>query len=128
MITQEIIDYAINDLADTKKNYRDITEKLIAAKNALETCRLVKLSTGEIDGKNTEMREASARAILDDEYTLVAKLEEHERATKLDLDLAYLELDRVKMQLRLMELSKLPPSPANAPCQRQSIGKSSSWQ
>lgn len=77
----------------------------MAARTALETARAELLLDGRLDGKNETQREAQARRLLARE---VAELEVNEalaRRAKNAAELARLDVEAQRAQLRVMELA-----------------------
>ena len=79
-------------------------EDAITAKNILERRKLAGLADGTIEGKNTDLREAAARIVLEVEYANAEATDDDARLTRHDLDLARIEVERVRAMLRLHEL------------------------
>jgi hypothetical protein len=93
-----------DDLANATIDYQKSATYTIQAKDELETLRLAKVATGEIQGKNADEREAKTRELLSipqENYTLALR---SERNAKLAYDLALLRVDQAKLSIRLMEL------------------------
>ena len=64
------------------------------------------LANGSIEGKNAELREAAALEFLRNEYNAVAVVDRKFRDAKLNLDIARIEVERIKTILRLFEVSE----------------------
>ena len=79
-------------------------ESAIVAKGNLEAMRHSMLMTGEIFGKNEAEREAKARQLLEEKFNAVDFYELEARRSKTVLDVARLDVEQVRAQLRLMEL------------------------
>lgn len=79
-------------------------EAAIAAKGNLEAMRLSMLMTGEIFGKNEAEREAKARQLLEEKFKAVDFCEAEARRSKVALEVARLDVEQARAQLRLMEL------------------------
>lgn len=79
-------------------------EVAIAAKSNLEAMRLSMLMTGEIFGKNEVEREAKARQLLEGEFRAAEIYEAEARRRKMALEVARLDVEQARAQLRLMEL------------------------
>ena len=103
-MNETTINSAYNNLSYAKKVFATVAENLIDAKNQLEVQKAGALLSGAIEGKNAELREASARDVLGGHYLEVAELEAEEREARLELDLASIEVERVKSLIRLEEL------------------------
>lgn len=103
-MTKETIGAVYEALKVAVVNAFDAGEAAIAAKNSLEAMRLSMLMTGEIDGKNEAQREAKARQILEEKYGALEICEAEARRTRTALEVAKLNVEQVRAQLRLMEL------------------------
>lgn len=79
-------------------------EAAIAAKNGLEVRRAALLLAGEITGKNEVEREAQARRLLAGEFKAAEIYEAEARRSKVALEVARLDVEQARAQLRLMEL------------------------
>jgi len=75
------------------------------AKAALEVARAEATHDGRIDGKNQEQREAQARQVLTCQYNALEVADTAARYTRHGLDLARIEVERVRVILRLAELT-----------------------
>ena len=104
LIKVSTIEIAFSDMVESKKEHYRTAEKLANAKAELEKQKLIGLADGTIDGKNAELREASAREKLADLYANAEKAEAAEREARLNLDISQIEVDRLKTILRLAEL------------------------
>lgn len=93
----ELLETAIQGLYEAGENET-------GARATLETRRLAGLADGTIEGKNADQREASARQVLEAEYLALEHAERTCRSARLVCDLARLEVERVRAQLRLAEL------------------------
>lgn len=102
---QEIHECAVS-LSKCMEDYALVAAHLADTKKALDTLKLIKLASGEIDGKNAELREARAMELLQSQYAALQHAEERERDYRLKLDLARLDWERVKLILRLAEVLK----------------------
>ncbi len=105
-LTEQEIDEATANLTTCIEDYSHASAHLILTKDNLEVCKLEKLASGEIDGKNAELREACARVLLKDQYIALIYAEEQERQYRLKLDLARLGWERIKLILRLAEVAQ----------------------
>ncbi len=115
IVDEKTISNAFTWLENAKSAYHLSANALIAAKRDLEIAKLAGLASGTIDGKNAELREAAARTLLADKYTALETAELNERNDRFEMELAQLEIERVKMLLRLDEITvsiPLPLSPA----------------
>lgn len=74
------------------------------SKAALDIAKADGLRDGTITGKNPQMREASARGVLAEQYATYEATQEYAQDTKHQLSLARIEVERVRALLRLKEL------------------------
>lgn len=107
MLTNEVLGSVYGALKAAVLDAYEAGEGAIAAKNALEATRLAMLMTGEIDGKNEAQREAKARELLAAEYDGLESAEAQARRARVGLDLAKLDVELVRAQLRLAELAEV---------------------
>jgi len=107
MLTEEIVNNAYAVLEDAKKKLFVVGEKVITRKLELEYAKLSALSSGKIEGKNAELREAAAREYLEAEYESLESAEVDERRARQDYDIAEIEVYRVRALLRLYEIEKV---------------------
>jgi hypothetical protein len=103
-MTKETIGAAYEALKAAVVAAYDAGEAAIVAKSSLEAMRLSMLMTGEIDGKNETQREAKARQLLEEKYDALEICEAEARRTRAALEVAKLNVEQVRAQLRLMEL------------------------
>ena len=105
MLNADVINDAYGTLRTAQEQAYLHGERVIDAKSDVESKLLGRLADGSIVGKNQALRDAYAREVLASEYATLEIAEEANRTAKLDLDLARLEVDRLKMLLRLAELT-----------------------
>jgi hypothetical protein len=103
-MTKETVGAAYEALKTAVLTAYEAGEAAIMAKNALEAMRLSMMMTGEIDGKNEAQREARARQLLEEKYDAVEFYEAGARRAKIALEVARLDVEMVRAQLRLAEL------------------------
>jgi hypothetical protein len=104
MVTEEQIKNVFLRLKDAADYLRNKTEKEIQFKMVLENAKLDGLRRETITGKNAELREANAREVLSELYHRVEASEIEQRQARYTWDLVNLDLDELKMLLRLDEL------------------------
>jgi len=104
MIAVSEINDAYHELNRTQRGAYLQAERAIQAKANLEIKLLHRLADGSIEGKNQQLRDAAALALLADDYAALEIAEADSRAAKLELDLAWTEVNRIKALLRLAEL------------------------
>ncbi len=107
-VTTQAIDTAYSALRAALQKAHHTGQAAIDAKTKLERRKLAALVAGSITGKNAEEREAAARKRFADLYTELEEAERTAADAKLELDLARLEVDRVRCLLRLDELTAAP--------------------
>lgn len=81
-------------------------ECTIQAESAHETAKATALTSGKIDGKNAEIREAQLRAETIVSHEAVEDAKRQERESRYNFDLAQIEMDTVKTFLRIAELGE----------------------
>ena len=101
---EQKIRYAYGLLSSATSEYHEATEQAIMARSALERAKLGGLASGAIEGKNAELREASARKQLAGLYAELETAEKEERSARLWLDLARLGVEEIRALLRLAEI------------------------
>ncbi len=104
-ITFEQISEVYAVLANALRVAQDATEKAVSAKSVLETARAAALRSGSVVGKNEAEREADLRGKLACNYTNVDVAERELREARLQVELARLAVDALRMQLRVAELA-----------------------
>ncbi len=114
MITATHIDTAYAELRSAMRTHQEWAQLLAEAKYELETTKRQGLANGTIEGKNPEMREAAAQQMLSAHYAVVAELESAVEKAQLVLDLAKLEVERIRLHLRYQEVTLLAASSAIA--------------
>lgn len=101
----EVMDLAYAELASALDFAAVTADKLALAKYELETARAVALAGGQVEAKNEATREALLRELLAKKYEALAQAEAQMRETRLAAELAQLEVDRIRLRVRLMELA-----------------------
>lgn len=101
---------AYNELNQATRNAYEAGEHLIDVSAALEAAKLNGMLDGSIDGKNAELREASARKLLASQYAEAGNAERRNREAQHWLSIAKIEVDMVRALLRLQEISGVGPS------------------
>ena len=104
-ITFKQIDDVHASLADALRAAQDAAEQAIAVKVALEKARAALVHDGDVAGKNEAEREADLRHKLAGQYALLEKNERVARVARHRVELARLEVDALRMQLRVAELA-----------------------
>lgn len=106
MITQHDINNAYSGLTFALQTHWQTAELTINSKIELETGIADATYDGRIDGKNETIRAAQARELFPELFTAYENNERHERRTKHQLDMAKLEVERVRALMRLAQLTK----------------------
>ena len=107
MLNLDEITIVYQQVASAKEALHDIGEMVINAEMALEAAKAVAISTGEINGKNQAQRDANIAIMFADQIAELERLQKDHRQAKLDHELALLELSRIKMLMRLAELTQV---------------------
>lgn len=105
-MTKETIETVYEALKVAVVAASEASEAAIVAKGNLEAMRLSMLMTGEIAGKNEAEREAKAHQLLEEKFKGVDFWEAEARRSKVALEVARLDVEQARAQLRLMELVK----------------------
>ena len=92
-------------LAEAVQAAAQAAEELAQAKFGLERERASMIVAGLVEAKNEATREAYLRERLSSMYTGLAMAEREARGTRYHVEMAQLEVDRVRLRVRLMELA-----------------------
>lgn len=95
---------AYKNLASARTQLFTAAENAIEARSVLESEKAQATTAGKFDGKNAETREAQAREFLKAQYQAVTESERQERRARFDFDRADIDVDTVKILLRIAEL------------------------
>lgn len=95
---------AFENLTSARSALFMAAEVTIMEKFLLEQSRAEAITSGMVDGKNAEAREAQVREMLADQYLKLATAENAERVARRDFDLASMEADAVRTLVRIAEL------------------------
>lgn len=107
MITQEMIDQAYQTLSQRREELFDaLEEETVAKLEYLDENNKTTLS-GEIDGKNKEQRDAQMWDALIVQRQNLAEKEAAARQNRMDFDLAEMNVKRISMTIRALELDKI---------------------
>ena len=106
MITAEAINAAYEKLRAAQIEVFNTGGSVLEAKEKLAARRAELLSSGEIDGKNAETREAQLLTRTEAEAQRLALAEGMAREAELRLRCAGLEVERCKTLLKLMEVAQ----------------------
>lgn len=103
MLTSQDIDRWAEIVAKAKQHAFEAGENRIIAETMHEIERANAYREGRIEGSNPETRKASERTVLLNSFERLRQFVEVERKAKHELDLAELQWERIRMQLRLIE-------------------------
>jgi len=105
MVTEQDVRNAYAALYDAMIVYNRAAKELVDAKRKLESERADAISRGMITGKNAEEREASARSVCAPRYTWLEEAETAERLARDTLDTAKLEVEMIRLLVRLISIA-----------------------
>ena len=105
MITQDEINNAIEKVKLFRHSAYAAASHLGLAKMELDEAKAAALVNG-IEGKNAEQRAANLRVMLEDKYNYLSQMQDQYDQEKNEANLAELELTRIQLTIRLMELVK----------------------
>ena len=108
MITVTDINNAYTRLAQAAQDNYKATELEIESGVELERELLAAINDGRIDGKNEQQRQAKARELFAELHQAHEQNGRNARCYKFQLDMARLEVERIKMLFRALE--RLPYS------------------
>lgn len=106
MIDADTINAAYDQLHADMYDMHVATLKETERKRQLETRRSELLDSGEIDGKNAELREAQLKVRVYPELRNLDEAQAAVRDAELNLRIAQLNVERCKALLKLMEVAK----------------------
>lgn len=106
-LTAKQIDQTFDELVQATAAHYRATEQELTTKLTLETAVAEGLANGTIDGKNEQLRQAKAREMLADLYAAYEDATTAARLSRLKLEVAKLEMERVKTMIRVKELNSL---------------------
>lgn len=104
-LTPTSIQQATQTLIAAKTKYTEVTSRLMARKGLLESLR-AKLVVAGVNGKNAEEREANLRVALQQDIEVLERYEQSVLIARHEMEVAQLELDSIRYQLRLLEALK----------------------
>lgn len=105
MITENDITEVYNKLINLKQQLFNASTNLATCKCNLEIGISNGLLDGTIEGKNQQLRDASARDVLAEDYAAVDNAQYNYDEIRLEYDLMQLEADKIKLIVRLLELN-----------------------
>jgi hypothetical protein len=95
-----IITQAYRQLSEARAQLDSASEAVISAKIMLEGALARATLSGEIVGKNEAERQAKTCEMFAEQVSKIEAFQTIERASKLNFDLAQLEVDRVRLIVR----------------------------
>jgi hypothetical protein len=101
MLRPYVFERARDKLVDAQNRYKTAVNALLSARNDLETKRAELLVEG-VEGKNAESRDAAIRVQLGEEYELLERREAELNEARSELEIARLEWDTLRYQVRLL--------------------------
>jgi len=101
----DAMDGAYEFLAERQGEAFEAADRVVRLKFDLDLARAAALAGGEINGKNEAQREAELRVLFRDAYNSLQAAEGRARFTRHQADVAQLEVDRIRLRVRLMELA-----------------------
>lgn len=99
------VDVAYEELVSARGYEAVAADKLARAKYELEEARAKALAGGQVEARNETMREALLRELLAEWYEHLYQAELQLRERRHAAEIAQLEVDRVRLWVRLMELA-----------------------
>ena len=99
------VDVAYDELVAALGFASVAADKLAKAKFDLDAARARTLASGQVEAKNEATREALLRELLAEKYQALALDEAQMRERRHAAEVAQLEVDRVRLRVRLMELA-----------------------
>lgn len=103
-LTQDTIRTVYTAMQKALQQAFTATEKVVELKAILEAAQDAVLLDGRIDGKNEAIREAQMRWLVKDELLDVELAERAARRAKTTLELARLDVECVRVHLKLAEV------------------------
>lgn len=101
-LTEQDIREAYQSFQEWTEEYYEARTELLNAEEDLERKRLAGLASGEIEGRNSDAREAAARELLAEGYERVRAAKQWVEETRGQYDKAELEVKMIDKVLRLM--------------------------
>lgn len=99
------INKAYDELNRATGHYSAVELARINCKASLDNKVANALASGEVAGKNANERDANARSMFEDDFHALAVAETASHKAKTELDSASIEVSRLKMLMRLMEVT-----------------------
>ena len=106
MITEKSIEEIYNTLTKFKEILFSQADTLAQDKSLLNQAQAKGLADGSITGKNQQMRDASAREVLVELFDEVDTSQVIYDQARLDYELASYEVEKTRLIIRLMEVTK----------------------
>jgi hypothetical protein len=99
-----LFERARDNLIRAQEHYKNAVNALLTTRGQLESKRAALLVEG-VEGKNAETRDASIRLQLQDDYAELERREAALNEARAELDIARLEWDTLRYQVRLLGVS-----------------------
>jgi len=106
MLNEKIVNEVYDNLSSAKEAYTVASEKSINLNFTLDVLVADATQNGDIVGKNADARSACAKSLFGENYNSLEEAKNAERKARHILDLANLEVERVRALLRLQEVLK----------------------
>lgn len=103
-MNEHIIDQVYDRLQETKTKYAADVEFYANAKAKREAAEARYVSEGKVPGKNKEQRAANLAKLVNHEQQTEKEAGLIMQQSKLELELAQIKVDRVRLLIRLLEL------------------------
>ena len=104
MVTEKDIESAYNMLRNCLHRYQEADWNRAEYKAYVEKRTHQLFLAGKADGRNARIREAQVENILEEEHEMLYRLERKAEAAKQDLDLARIDVEKLRLLMRLYEL------------------------
>ena len=105
-MTQDDINKVYNELEFSMNNARGVRENMYAIKLRIEAEKSNLIASGAIDGKNETIRQGQIKAAMISSFDDLEIAEYEDRKAAHELQMARLQVERVKMQIKLMEVGQ----------------------
>ena len=99
------IDEIYDDLVIKKVRYSNDADLYARVKAKREAAEVKYTSDGRVQGKNAEQRKANLAKLVNYEQQTEKKAERIMQQSRLELELAQIEVDRVRLLIRLLDIT-----------------------
>lgn len=104
MITEKQVNKVYNNLIGATALYHMAVEEQALAKQTFETAKAIALASGDIEGKNQQLRDSAAIEHFPGHWEQYQLKDKALTSARNNLELARLESERIRLIVRLMEL------------------------